>query len=392
MRSLDDSKIKSPKRLCGVRVWAFLLLAGSWALAAPQTTMSETRPAMPAPAAAAIEALIQQGQWEEAEKQAATMLAAGPAGAEGRRWREEIRVLWATSAVYLNTNPTVEGELWVRRHWVGFRPLTEAAASVKPFQFRVDQIEPDTKKNTDWSLNQWGSYGIVTHLLQLKKADGQKLLFALRKAGAMSRRIDVLRFKSRQPDPPAGPDFEATLAGMDAAAIRAAVPGWIEAGRWPDAEKAVARLLQLDPQDAEALRFRDEIAVIADWPVRTWYTSGHLYLRQHWLTLVGEEYLDGKVLKDDSFHCPLAAIRKASLTWEPEYGATSGTGGLLDLVPGWATDVVTAKWWGFHIDYQLPGGKKTQDRSMYIDGEQASSKQSAREELKKIKSAAGIPE
>ena len=350
-----------------------------------------------APAAAtdadrtAVPGLMQKGDWEGARKIVESLLGANPEDAQARRWQIDITPVDTWPAVWLRGKEGLTGSFWLRRKWVGFSVDPAKGRPDPGFQIPIQSlVEVWPKSITDWVAP---GYGQVTHGFEIKTGNAKYRIvtaFPTYEVNSMYHRIVSMQIKSLQPEAPLPPLIEVTLRGRDAAQVKSVLQESIQSGRWRDADAALRQLSKLRPDDPEIKQFEDEIKIVNQWSVRfLWYTAdgaaGTLYLRKHWLTLESEDHSwkRNKPLKNDSFHLPLSALRAVSTCKEDDYGAKSGTGGLLDLVM--ASDVATGKNWGFSLEFAT--GKKYK---LIVRGKEGDSKDAVKEDVQRIQATANL--
>jgi hypothetical protein len=332
---------------------------------------------------AAVPELMHKGDWAGAQKLVDVLLASNPEDLEALSWQNDMKKIDSWPAVHVRNRVGYPGNIWLRLRWVGFDP--DNAQREGAFQLPMGSLEVKFKEKTNWVQP---GYGVVSHGVDIKS--GTESFRVLTKVSffetlTMESRIESMQIKSRQPFVPA-PGLLASIRDKDATGVKEMLQDAVNKGRWDDADSAFQHLAGLFPQDPDLGKYREELEVIRKWPVRSWSSyAGTLYLRQNWITFAGEDYGSdpGKPLRNDSFHFPISALKDISAINQNDYGAKSGTGGLLDLVPGWASDVVTGKDWGFKLAFK--GGEKKY--SFYIRGAGAT-KESAKADIRQIESVA----
>ena len=385
---------------------AFLLIAGStWGLAGKQSNaQASPPPEQTTPAGenaagrddlAVVEGLIRQGEWERAGKIVAEALRKHSDNPEAWRWRDEMRIVVKGPAVCVHASGGCRGEYQLRKSWLSFRPETESEKGGIRLDLPLEKIRAEIKKDTEWSLNQFGSYGKVQTSLSVQvQPDRHYRLIATVPDDMyfLRSRIILLQYKQSHLANATPKDCPPAAAPTDPAAAKASLPVLVQTGRWAEVDEALACLRTAAPNDPELQRWEAESQVLEHWRLMAYYTWGDFYIRKNWVTFVADEYVDEKHKKimDRSFHVPITALKKARLTYFIVYGAKSGTGGLLDLVPGWANEIATEKWWGFELDFQPPSGGPSIKLQAHIEEASPRTKQQAEADLKRIKDLAGM--
>ncbi|MBP7866800.1 MAG: hypothetical protein KA419_12715 [Acidobacteria bacterium] len=307
--------------------------------------------------------LIKQGRWDEAETQARALLAADPGDGDATRWLREIALVDRWEVLAPRGKAVVPAQLWLRRHWIGLDFTPPEGPREEGFRWPLPGVEVKYKEDTAW--HQPG-YGVVCHGLEMKSGKEKWRVytrFPFFEVISMQRRIRSWQVKAQRPDVPPPPFPAAVVKGKDTAGLKTTVRESIASGRWDVAEAGVQALETLSPHDPEVGALKAETAVVGQWAVRTWSPSdgyaGTLTLRKNWITFEGEDYggSPDKPQRNDSFHFPRTALREASVCSERDYGAKAGSGGALDLVPGWASTVATGKNYG--VELRFRSGEKS---------------------------------
>ncbi len=356
------------------RRWLVLWLQASGWLALAGGVAGQEAPA-PGPAAgretvaaagvdrAAVPELMRQGKWEEAGRAVAALLAADPADAEAYGWRRQIEPVDRWPVVVKCGNEMVTAELWLRRQWLGLDLPQPDGSLRRLFQWPLAAVDANYAESTAWVQP---GYGVVGHGLKIKVGSEKHQVFTrfpFFEAISMERRIRSWQVRAGRPEaaPPVNP--AAVVRGKDAAGLKETFLSSARDGRWEAAAACLQALVALAPDDPDLPRLRAEAEVVRQWRVRTWSPSdgyaGTLTLRRGWLTLEAEDYGGNpkKPQKNESFHFPLSALREASVCSERDYGAKVGSGGALDMVPGWASTVATGKVFGVELSFAGAGAR-----------------------------------
>jgi hypothetical protein len=328
--------------------------------------------------------LVRSGQWDEAQKTVDALLAADPGNLDAMRWQSDIQLVDSRPALYVANNAIINGTFWLRSKWVGFtaEPVSNS------FCLPLGNLELKFKEHTSW--NQPG-FGTVTYGIDIESGKEKHRIVtrdSFYETLSLHHRIRSMQVKSFQPfKPPA--DIRREIKNKEATQLKGLLEELIRSGRWNDAQIALQHLADLQPDDPDLPRFKDEMLIVKSWNVRTWSPSdgyaGKLVLRKNWITFEGEDFGSdrNKPLRNESFHFPLTALRKIDTCSEKNYGAKLGSGGLLDAVPGWATDVTTGKNFGFEFQFDAGGGKNV--KSELILRPEEPSKDAVKNQIEEIR-------